>query len=44
MEFCRALLSAGIVDRATLHSRLEAVPDLEERRRQIVARRIDETE
>ena len=44
VEFCRALLSAGIVDRATLHSRLEAVPDLVERRRQIVARRIDETE
>ncbi len=44
VEFCRALLSAGIVDRATLHSRLEAVPALEEERRRIVARRIDQAD
>ena len=44
VEFCRALLSAGIVERATLRSRLEAVPDLEEERRQIVARTIGEAE
>jgi hypothetical protein len=40
VEFCRALLAAGIVERATLRSRLDAVPDLAERRRDLVARRI----
>lgn len=41
IEFCRALLAAGIVDRGTLRSRLEAVPGLEEEQRQVVARRIE---
>jgi hypothetical protein len=44
IEFCRALLSAGIVERTTLRSRLEAIPDLDEKRRDVVARRIDHRE
>jgi hypothetical protein len=41
VDFCRALLASEIVGRDTLRSRLEAIPDLKEERRQIVARRID---
>lgn len=44
VDFCRALLSAGIVDRGILRTRLDAVPDLDEARRQVVARRIDQAE
>ena len=44
VEFCQALLAAEIVERATLRSRLEAVPSLKDKRRQIVARRIDQEE
>jgi hypothetical protein len=44
VEFCQALLTRGIVQRDTLRSRLEALPDLEEKRRRIVARRIDREE
>lgn len=40
VEFCRALLTAGIVARSTLRARLEAVPDLDKGRRDVVARRI----
>jgi hypothetical protein len=41
VEFCQALLDRGIVQRDTLRSRLEVVPDLKQERRRIVARRID---
>ena len=44
VEFCQALLTRGIVQRDTLRSRLEALPDLEEKRRRIVARHIDREE
>ena len=44
VDFCRALLSAGIVDRGILRTRLDAVPDLDEARRGVVARRIEQGE
>ena len=44
IEFRRALLAAGIVDRGTLRSRLEAVPGLEEEQRHLVAQRIDQAD
>ncbi len=40
VEFCHALLTAGLVDKATLAARLDAVTDLKGERRRIVARRI----
>jgi hypothetical protein len=42
VEFCRALLTNGIVDRGILRERLEAVPDLKEDRRRNVSGRIDQ--
>jgi len=41
VEFCRALLANGIVERETLRARLEEVSDLKEDRRRIVSRTID---
>lgn len=42
IELCQALLSAGIVDKAVLRSRLDAVTGLATGLRQMVGRRIDE--
>jgi len=42
IEFCRALLSSGVVDKPTLRSRLEAVSSLAPALRQLVERRIEE--
>jgi len=41
IEFCQALLSAGIVDKAVLQSRLELVSGLAAELRQVVERRVD---
>lgn len=41
IEFCRALQTAGIVDKPTLRTRLEAVSRLAPELRQVVERRID---
>jgi len=41
IEFCQALLSAGIVDKAVLQSRLELVSGLAAELRQVVERQVD---
>jgi hypothetical protein len=41
VEFCAALLAIGIVERSTLHQRLNSMVDLDERLRSLIRQRID---